>query len=104
MLKPIALAFAALAISVATISIRPPSDERAIYGTEGSAEQNAPLREVAGWPAPFIADDPGSSVTHRIGLEDNFRFGPFVATWSFWFLALCAVANSYQWIRARRKR
>lgn len=57
-----------------------------MYGTEGPLRLNLLPREVAGWPAPFLADDPGTSVTHKVGVEDTFRLGPFIATLSFWFL------------------
>ncbi len=56
-------------------------------------EENLLPREVAGWPAPYLADDPSTSVIHRVGIEDNFRVGPFVATLSFWLLVSLAVAR-----------
>ena len=88
MVKVIATLGLALAISLATISIIVPSDERAMYGYEGPAEQNLQLREVGGWPAPFLADNPNTSVPHQLGVEDNFRLGPFVGTLSFWLLVI----------------
>lgn len=45
-------------------------------------------RPVGGWPAPFLADDPSTSVTLRLGVEDTFRPGPFVADYAFWLLLL----------------
>lgn len=64
-----------------------------MYGHEGLMEENLLPREVAGWPAPYLADDPSTSVIHRVGIEDNFRAGPFVATLSFWLLVSLAVAR-----------
>ena len=90
----------ALAITVATGWITRLTDERAMYGTEGPVEQNWLPREVAGWPAPFIADDPGTSVIHQIGVEDDFRTGPFVATWSFWLLVMLAIGRIWRRVRS----
>ncbi len=99
MLRTLSMLLLALAITVATIWIARPTDERAMYGTEGPVEQNWLPREVAGWPAPFIADDPSTSVIHQIGVEDDFRTGPFVATWSFWVLVVAAVSRIWRWLR-----
>ena len=57
-----------------------------MYGHEGPLEQNWLPRELAGWPAPYIADSPNTSVIQQIGPEDDFRPGPFVASFSFWLL------------------
>lgn len=62
-----------------------------MYGSEGQLDQIWLPREVAGWPAPFLADKPGISVPHKLGVEDAFRLGPFVGTLSFWFLVTLAV-------------
>lgn len=91
----------ALAITIGTIWINPTTDERTMYGHEGPVEQNWLPREVAGWPAPFLADNPNTSVIHNVGPEDNFRPGPFVATLSFWFLAVSATGRFGRW--AKRK-
>lgn len=79
-------ALAAGMLTVASLIIHPPSDERAMYGFEGPVEQNLLVRKLAGWPAPFLADSPDTSVPHKIGPEDDFRPGPFVASCSFWLL------------------
>lgn len=86
MKRALATAFVALLLTIASASINPTTDERAMYGLEGPLEQNWLPREVAGWPAPFMADSPGISVAHVIGPEDDFRAGPFLASFSFWFL------------------
>ena len=78
----------ALAATLATAWINPATDEKALYGLEGPIEQNWLPRAVAGWPAPFLADDPGTSVIHQVGVEDMFRPGPFVASLSFWIVAI----------------
>ena len=57
----------ALAITVATAWVSTTTDERTMYGHEGLMEGNWLPREVAGWPAPFLADDPGTSVIHKWG-------------------------------------
>jgi hypothetical protein len=84
---------AAFILTLASAGITPPTDERAIYAHEGSMEENVQPREVAGWPAPYLADNPHTSVIHQVGIEDNFRGGPFLATLSFWLLVSVAVAR-----------
>lgn len=91
----------ALAITIGTIWINPTTDEMAMYGHEGPLELDWLPREVAGWPAPFLADSPNTSVIHNVGPEDNFRPGPFVATLSFWFLVVLATKRFARW--AKRK-
>lgn len=88
MLKLIAQIALASAISLSTAWINPATDEKAMYGFEDPLQQNWLPREVAGWPAPFLADNPGTSVTHKVGFEDAFRVGPFIGTLSFWFLVV----------------
>jgi hypothetical protein len=90
MLKVIGPVVTALAVSLATAWINPPTDEWAMYGHEGSPRENWRPRDVAGWPAPFLADNPGTSVPHKVGIEDTFRLGPFIGTLSFWFLVISA--------------
>lgn len=90
MLKLIAQFALAFAISLSTAWIIPATDERAMYGFEGPLQRNWLPREVAGWPAPFLADNPGTSVTHKVGFEDTFRVGAFIGTFSFWFLVVLA--------------
>ncbi len=51
---------AAFVLTIASSWVTPSTHERAMYGTEGPLEQNWLPREVAGWPAPFLADDPGT--------------------------------------------
>lgn len=87
----------ALAISVASARINPTTDERTMYGHEGPLEHNWLPREVAGRPAPFLADKPGTSVIHNVGAEDVFRPGPFVAMLSFWFLVVSAAGRLGRW-------
>ncbi len=94
----------ALAISVATAFLPYRSDELVAYGSEGQVEQNVQRREVAGWPAPFLADDPDTSVPHRIGPEDTFSVGLFAITVAFWFVTLCLLDKVTMSIRRRRHR
>jgi hypothetical protein len=80
----------ALTLTVGSLWFSTHTDERAMYGHEGPAEQNWLPRKLAGWPAPYLADNPNTSVPHQIGPEDDFRPGPFVATLSFWLLVSLA--------------
>ncbi len=83
----------AMMLTTCSIFIHPATDERAMYGFEGPIEQNWLPRKSAGWPAPFFADSPHTSVVHKIGPEDDFRPGPFVATLSFWFMTMLGLAS-----------
>ena len=57
----------ALFLTAASLWVPSRSDERAMYGHEGPLEQNWLSRELAGWPAPYLADNPNTSVPHQIG-------------------------------------
>jgi hypothetical protein len=94
----------AFALTLASAWISAPTDENALYGNMGTSQQNWQPRKVAGWPAPYLADDPGTSVIHEIGLEDDFRPGPFVATLSFWFLTTSIIGTMARRVRARLAR
>ncbi len=74
-----------------------------MYGHEGPLEHNWLPREIAGWPAPYLADNPSTSVIHNVGFEDVFRPGPFVATLSFWFLVVSATGRLGRWAERKRK-
>lgn len=91
-LRVFLLAFTALVLTIASAWINPVTDERAMYGSEGPVEQNYLPRKVGGWPAPYLADSTATSVPHNVGLEDDFRPGPFVATFCFWYVALMLVS------------
>lgn len=82
--------------------INPQTDERAMYGLEGPIEYNWKPREVAGWPAPFLADSPNTSVLHQVGPEDVFRAGPFIASWSFWLVVVLVASRLLAWLRRRK--
>jgi hypothetical protein len=85
----------ACTLTIASGLVRPSTDEHAMYGNMGPPEQNWQPREVAGWPAPYLADRPGTSVIHEVGFEDEFRPGPFVATLSFWYLVVLILSNIF---------
>jgi len=102
-LKHLASILLALAIAIATIWIHPPTHERAMYGTEGAPHENWQAREVGGWPMPYLADNPGISVPHRPGIEDDFRPGAFVATFSFWLIVTSALAVIARRLAAARR-
>lgn len=87
MLRSAAIAvFLAFVLSMWSLQIRPITSEYAEYGNVGSPAENWRPRLVAGWPAPFVADVPTISVPRQIGAEDEFRFGAFLGTFSFWLL------------------
>lgn len=98
--RPIQLLTAFL-LTVSSVWIHPLTDERAMYGHDGPVEQNWRPRTVAGWPAPFLADNPHTSVIHQIGPEDNFRPESFLATFSFWLLATLALFRLQEFWRSR---
>lgn len=81
----------ALTLTIASAFVPLSTDERAMYGYEGSLEQNWLPRQLGGWPAPYLADNPNTSVPHKLGPEDHFRPGPFIATYSFWLLVSLAM-------------
>ncbi|WP_333840319.1 hypothetical protein [Novosphingobium sp.] len=103
MLKHLVSVNLALAVAIATIWIHPPTHERAMYGTEGVLHDNLQAREVGGWPMPYLADNPGISVPHRLGIEDDFRPGAFVATFSFWLIVTSALAVIARRLAAARR-
>lgn len=99
MLRPILVATCALLLTSASTVIHPTSDEMAMYGFEGPLEQNWLPRELAGWPAPFLADSGETSVPHQIGPEDDFRPGPFVADLAFWALVVLGLMRGWRLMR-----
>lgn len=101
MTKAILVAAIALLLTCASVVMHPATDERAMYGFEGPLEQNWLPREVAGWPAPFLADSTATSVPHQIGPEDHFRHGPFVADLGFWALVVLGVMRVWRLLRRR---
>lgn len=100
MFKVLIRIIAAFVLTIASAWINPPTDEYAMYGNMGPPEQNWQPREVAGWPAPYLADSPGTSVIHKIGLEDAFRPGSFIATLSFWFVVILILGATVRRYRA----
>lgn len=99
MMTKLTVAVAALLLTCASVFIQPASDERAMYGFEGPLEQNWLPRELAGWPAPFLADSGETSVPHQIGPEDHFRPGPFVADLAFWAMVVLGVMRVWRFFR-----
>lgn len=85
----LARAILALLLTIGSIAIvQRDHKEVAIYGTEGELHENVRPRPVGGWPAPFLADSTATSVPFQLGIEDDVRFGPFVANLAFWFLLI----------------
>jgi hypothetical protein len=93
--KHLALIVGAFFLTICTAWINPPTDERTMYGMEGPPEENWKPRKVAGWPAPYLADNPNTSVIYTVGIEDVFRPGPFVATMSFWYVVVVAALRLF---------
>lgn len=91
--RPAVLLLCALVLTLGTVCINPTSDERAMYGFEGPLEQNWLPRKLAGWPAPYLADNPDTSAPHQIGPEDDFRTGAFIADLCFWFIVSATIAR-----------
>lgn len=79
--------FAALAFAGASVVVQRNDASVAVYGSEGGLSHVHPRIE-GGWPAAFLADDPATSVPHKLGIEDAFRPAPFIADVSFWYLAV----------------
>lgn len=97
MLRTVSSVALALAVTLATVLIQPETDERTLYGHEGPLEEYWLPRKVGGWPAPFLADNPATSVVNKIGVEDVFRPGPFFATLSFWFVIVSGLRRLGRW-------
>ena len=83
----------ALTLTIESAFVQVSTDERAMYGHEGPLGQNWLPRELGGWPVPYLADNPNTSVPHKLGPEDVFRPGPFVTTLSFWLLVSLALSS-----------
>lgn len=91
MIRLAATALAAVLLTMASLAVVTTNGERTMYGYEGGVSENFRPREQAGWPAPFLADSPDTSVVHQIGPEDELRPGNLVATLSFWLLVVIAL-------------
>jgi hypothetical protein len=102
MARQLLLIVGAFLLTLSTAWIDPSTDERALYGMEGRTEENFKPREVAGWPAPYLADSTHTSVIHQIGIEDVFRAGPFVASLSFWYLFVLGTLRLFSRVSRRR--
>lgn len=88
---------AALAVTSLSVVVQDDRGNVASYGSEGGLSQVQPRIE-GGWPAPFLADDPATSVPHKLGAEDVFRPGSFIADTAFWYL----LAGAFLWLLRRR--
>ncbi|WP_294357960.1 hypothetical protein [uncultured Sphingomonas sp.] len=88
---------AALAVTSLSVVVQDDRGNVASYGSEGGLSQVQPRIE-GGWPAPFLADDPATSVPHKLGAEDVFRPGSFIADTAFWYLIVGAIV----WLLRRR--
>ena len=96
-------AMLAFILTLATTAFQYEHGEYALYGNL-SLEQYEP-REVAGWPAPFLADRVGVSVPHSVSLvDDPVRGGALLASWSFWMLVVMAAVSLIGRLRRRDTR
>lgn len=100
-MRTVLIVIVAIILTLGSAGVVSRTDERAMYGWEGPVEQNWQARELAGWPAPYLADSPNTSVIHQVGPEDDFRAGPFVATLSFWLLLTLTAARFLDALRRR---
>ncbi len=50
-----------------------------------------------------MADSTATSVPFKLGAEDKFRPGPFVANLAFWYLALDGFIRILVWPRRRTR-
>ncbi|WP_026325779.1 hypothetical protein [Sphingomonas sp. Mn802worker] len=88
---------AALVLVGISVGVQDDTGGVAVYGSEGGLSQVRPRIE-GGWPAPFLADDPATSVPHKLGAEDVFRPGAFLADLAFWYL----LVGAFLWLLRRR--
>ena len=97
-----ALAAAALALTCGSAVVQRVGPTQRVEG-EGFCPGREPCRVAAlgaGFPLPFLVDDPQVSVPNAIGLfEDDFRPVAFAANLSL-YLGLCALA-ARAWTRRR---
>lgn len=96
--RAVLIGLAALGLTLASAKVVTTGDEVAQYGGEGTVSEMFKPRELGGWPAPYLADSTATSVPHQIGLEDDFRPGPFVASFAFWLLIVMGLDH----VRRRR--
>lgn len=87
----------ALLLTLLSSLIQDRNLEVASYGAEGPISEYLYARPVAGWPAPFLTDNPATSVILQIGVEDDFRPWPFAADIAFWYLISAGI-----WMVVRR--
>ncbi|PKB25697.1 hypothetical protein B0I00_0903 [Novosphingobium kunmingense] len=90
MMRGLLLAVAAAVLTLSSLLVVTTGGERTMYGYEGGVAENFRPREQAGWPAPFLADSPDTSVIHQIGVEDDLRAGNLLGTYAFWLLVVLA--------------
>lgn len=97
-------ALIAFTLTIASAFVAQRDDiEVGVYGNMDTLYENVRPRVVGGWPAPFMADSTATSVPFKLGAEDKFRAGPFVANLAFWYLALAALIRILVWPRRRRR-
>ncbi len=104
-LRPLLILAAALVTTLATMAVQRFGPDHGIYcaiGKINGVEVYCPKPKLnSGWPAPYLFDVPGISVEGALFIvEDDFRWGPFVADWAFFALGLLALVRG--WERVRR--
>ena len=93
----------AIALATASVVVQRSDTEVAAYGSEGSIEEQVRPRIVGGWPAPFLADSPATSVPCKLGMEDDLRLGALIADIALWYLLLEIVARLARMARRRAR-
>lgn len=93
MIRALLIGLGALAFTLGSLAVVTTNGERTMYGHEGGARENFRPREQAGWPAPYLADSPDTSVPHQLGVEDDLRTGNLIATFAFWLLVMLVLGR-----------
>lgn len=93
----------AIGLTCASAAVQRVGPRRMVEGEAWcSTPAPCPIRALgAGFPLPFLVDNPQVSVPNAIGLfEDDFRTGAFVADALFWFTLATLV---FAWMQRSRK-
>ena len=101
LVKYIAIALGAFALTIATSRIERLGPDQAVYCALGKSVDGhqiwcpEPVLN-AGWPAPYLYDTPGISVERKLHfMEDSLRTGPFLADSAFFALLLIGLSRIF---------
>ncbi|HEX6371348.1 MAG TPA: hypothetical protein VF006_20685 [Longimicrobium sp.] len=100
-----ALAAVSLALTCASVAVQRVGPRRMVEG-EGFCGTPAPCAIPAlgaGFPLPFLVDDPQVSVPNAIGIgEDDFRAGAFTIDLLIWFVPGLLAVRVFRSVRRRK--